>query len=68
MNQELRSLAFGIVIGVVLGLLVGAALVAYSGGDLSWLIFGGTLGVALGIGITLGLNPTMRRGKSNGSS
>lgn len=56
-----RYLVQGIAIGIVLGLLVGLFFVWYFNGDWSWLIFGGTLGVALGIGIALQLNPAKRR-------
>ncbi len=64
MRPEIPYLAFGITVGLILGVLVSAALVAYFDGDMSWLAFGSTLGVAMGIGIAVELNPETRRGKS----
>ena len=56
-----RPMTQGILIGIVLGLLVGMALVAYFQGEWSWLIFGATLGAGMGIGIGLQLGPARRK-------
>lgn len=52
-----RYMIQGIGIGIILGLLVGLFFVWFYQGDWSWLIFGGTLGVSMGIGIGMQLDP-----------